>query len=146
MDPPFFPFFRSRFAFSWSFTHQILKWANIFKGHLSPWPWHFVGPHQILRAIGLWAHIISTPDITCGNDLPWGWLTWIGMIEDTHRMSCQHSNIPEVGKHFGYCQLWWRKHGALVTTAWLKGKDTKTKRFSKFTFRSLLTTSVILSW
>ena len=38
--------------FLMSFIHLVLKWANIFKGHLGPWSEHFVGPHQILKAHG----------------------------------------------------------------------------------------------
>ena len=33
---------------------------NIFKGHLGPWSYHSVGPHQILRAVGMRIRFIST--------------------------------------------------------------------------------------
>ena len=40
-----------------------MKCANIFKGNLGPWSQHFVSPHQILRAIGPKARLISTSDL-----------------------------------------------------------------------------------
>lgn len=51
----------------WGPDSYIRYWiettCSIFKDHLGPWFEHFVGPHQILKTIGLRAHHILIPDV-----------------------------------------------------------------------------------
>ena len=73
-------FFRARFVFSDIFYPSGIEISqNYIKGHLGPWSNHFVGPHLILRATDLRAHLISTP--VCADNQHLTIATYLVMVK-----------------------------------------------------------------